>query len=177
MNNELFQLLSYAQNGDKKATEELYLKFSKLIKKFGKIVESEEAETDIIIFFLEFIKKINLKKLENKSYGEIINYIYVSLKNYTFSLIKQSLKKKIDECNIVADQIYYDSYEKFELTDTLNSLKKLSKIQKQIILDIYLYNYKISEIAKLFNISRQAVNQNKIKALKEIENKIIKEDR
>ncbi len=95
MNNELFQLLSNAQNGDKKATEKLYLKFSKLIKKFGKIVESEEAESDIIIFFLEFIKKINLKKLENSSYGEIVNYIYISLQNYTFSLIKKSLKKKL----------------------------------------------------------------------------------
>ncbi len=153
MNNELFQLLSNAQNGDKKATEKLYLKFSKLIKKFGKIVKSEEAETDIIIFFLEFIKKVNLKKLENKSSGEIVNYIYISLQNYTFSLIKQSLKKKIDESNIIADQIYHDNYDRFELTDSLNSLKKLSKIQKQIILDIYLYNYKISEIAKLLKTS------------------------
>ncbi len=178
MNNELFQLLSNAQNGDKKATEKLYLKFSKLIRKFGKIVESKEAESDIIISFLEFIKKINLKKLENSSYGEIVNYIYISLQNHTFSLIKKSLKKKIDESNIIADQIYHDSYDKFEFTDTLNSLKKLSKIQKQIILDIYLYNYKISEIAKLLNISRQAVNQNKIKALKEIEKElVIKGDR
>ena len=174
MNNELFQLLSYAQNGDIKAIEELYIRFFKLIKKFAKLVKSEEAETDIKIFFLEFIKKINLTKLENKSPGELINYIYTSLQNYTFSLIKQSLKKKIDECNIIADQIYYDSYEKFELTDSLNSLKKLTKIQKQIILDIYLYNYKISEIAKSFNISRQAVNQNKIKALKVIEKELIK---
>lgn len=99
--------------------------------------------------------------------------MYISLQNYTFSLIKKSLKKKIDESNIIADQIYHDSYDKFELTDTLNSLKKLSKIQKQIILDIYLYNYKISEIAKLLNISRQAVNQNKIKALKEIKKEIV----
>ncbi|HBB27697.1 MAG TPA: hypothetical protein DC000_00320 [Clostridiales bacterium] len=84
MNNELFQLLSNAQNGDKRATENLYLKFSKLIKKLGKIVESEEAESDIIISFLEFIKKINLKKLENSSYGEIVNYIYITSKLYIF---------------------------------------------------------------------------------------------
>lgn len=57
MNNELFQLLSYAQNGDIKAIEELYIRFFKLIKKFAKLVKSEEAETDIKIFFLEFIKK------------------------------------------------------------------------------------------------------------------------
>ncbi len=55
----------------------------------------------------------------------------------------------------------------------LNLQILLSKIQKQIILDIYLYNYKISEIAKLLNISRQAVNQNKIKALKEIEKELV----
>lgn len=174
MNNELFQLLFCAQNGDKKATEKLYLKFSKLIKKLSRLAEYDGAETDIIVFFLQFIKKVDLKKLENKSTGEIINYIYISLKNYTFSLMKQSLKKKIDECNIIADQLYYDSYEKFELTDSLDSLKKLTKIQKQIILDIYLYNYKISEIAKLLNVSRQAVNQNKIKALKVIEKELVK---
>lgn len=173
MNNELFELLFYAQNGDKKATEKLYLKFFKLIKKFGKMVNLDGAETDITIFFLEFIKKINLKKLENKSSGEIINYIYISLKNYTFSLVKQVLKKKIDESNIIVDQIYYDNFDQFELIDTLNSLN-LSEIQKQITLYIYLYNYKISEIAKILNVSRQAVNQNKIKALKIIEKGLIK---
>lgn len=32
MNNELFQLLSNAQNGDKKATEKLYLTYKKIWK-------------------------------------------------------------------------------------------------------------------------------------------------
>lgn len=173
MNNELFELLVNAKSGDEIAVEELYFKFSKLIKSLGKTVDLDGAETDIIIFFLKFIKKINLKKFENKSYGELINYIYISLQNYTFTLIKATLKKRIDECNFIADQIYHDSYDKFELTDTLNSLKKLSKIQKQIILYTYLYNYKISEIAKLLNISRQAVNQNKLKALKLLKKEII----
>lgn len=176
MNNELFKLLSCAQSGDKKATEELYLKFFKLIKKYGKIVKLDEAETDITIFFLEFIKKINLKKLENKTYGEVFNYVHISLKNYTFSLIKKILKKKVYEDNLFVEQIYYDSYDKFELIDILNSLKKLSNVQRQIILDIYLHNYKISEIAKFLNISRQAVNKNKIKALKVIEKEMSKGD-
>ncbi len=172
MNNDLYDLLNTAHNGNKDSIIELYLRFSKLIKKFSILANYEEAETDLVIFLLEFISNLDLKKLSNYSQGELVNYIHKSLKNHTYNLIKHNRRKQIDEAYIEYDLPFTDTYTQNELYDFLRFTKKLTSMQQKIIIGLYLYDYTVLELASIFKISRQAVNQNKLKALELIKSEI-----
>lgn len=76
----LHEQFSQAQNGDELSKVEIYKKFLPCIKGFGRKLNYEEAETDLIIFLLEFIKKIDLKKFETRSDGEIVLYVHRAIK-------------------------------------------------------------------------------------------------
>lgn len=76
MKKTLYELFKMGQNGDEKAKIELYKKFLPRIKKFGRKLLYEEAETDLIILLLEFINKANLEKFQDRKDEEIDSYMY-----------------------------------------------------------------------------------------------------
>lgn len=79
MINNLYEAFKKAQNKSEEHVIELYNKFLPLIKGYGRKLNYEEAESDLIIFLLEYIKKINLNKFKNRSDGEIVNYIETNI--------------------------------------------------------------------------------------------------
>ncbi len=61
---KLYEILKKAQNGSEEHVIELYNKFLPLIKGYGRKLNYEEAESDLIIFLLEYIIKPTLINLE-----------------------------------------------------------------------------------------------------------------
>ena len=151
----------------------MYNKFSPLIKKYGKKLDYEEAESDLTIFLLESIKKIDLNKFKNRSDGEIVNYIKLIFKNKYIDLLRQLMNKKIETTMAFETElIFNDYYKNLEEEYFFSLIKHLSEIQRKIIIGRYYYGYSDDNLSKFFKISRQAVFKNRKRALELIKSKV-----
>jgi len=116
MENHLLKLLVLSKGGSNEATTEVYKKFLPLIKKFSKKLGYEEAETDMTIHLLEFIKNLNINRLKNADEGTLVNYISISMNNKYNSLLKKLITHKI-ETTCIYEQIISinDIYENLDM--------------------------------------------------------------
>jgi len=175
----LYHLLEKAQKGDAEAVMDMLLKFRPTIKNLSRKLDYEEAETDLIIAFLETIKELDLEELHMKSDGAIVNYIYFFLKNKSVNLFKKNVLRRINttelELDIIADDTAYDTDNIIFVSMLLNALPPM---QREVINKKFMQGFTDKEIALLLGVSRQAVNRTKNrglnnlrKALEEMEGK------
>ncbi len=176
MKKHYMNFLRWDKRGDEKAKLELYKKFLPRIKKFGRKLFYEEAETDLTIFLLEFINKANLEKFQNRKDEEIDSYIYKVFKNKYINILRQVINKNIEATILETDFICYDCYEKLEEKYIFDLMKNLNNIQKKIIIGKYVYDHSDIELAVLLNVSRQTIYKQKKKALITLKNEIKKGD-
>nr|WP_312578107.1 sigma-70 family RNA polymerase sigma factor [Sedimentibacter sp.] len=165
MINNLYETFKKAQNGSEEHVIELYNKFLPLIKGYGIKLNYEEAESDLTIFLLEYIKKFDLNKLKNRSDGEIVNYIKIIFKNKYIDVLRQLMNKKIEITLLETEFISNDCYKKLEEEYIFSLIKNLSDIQRKIIVGRYFHGYSDDNLSKFFKISRQAVYKHRKKAL------------
>ena len=164
MESEIYNKLILIKNGD---NDELYLlikKFEPIIKKLSRKLNYEEAETDLIIFFIEFVKSINLEKFKIKNDGIIVNYIKKSLYNKYTKLLSKKILNNIDNIEYRDNHILSQDdktniflYEYIKLN--------LNRTQSMVIYYKYIHDLSDIEISRKLNISRQAVNKAKNKSL------------
>ena len=164
-----------AKNGDEKNMITLIEEFNPLVRKYARKLNYEDAECDLNCFFIELIRKFPISKFEPCNEGGIITYLSRSLKNQYILLMKNLIKHKNVSVfsEMSEEQIYmiecknasYDTYNVMDF-ETLKSL--LNEKEFKVILLIYMNGYTSAEIARKENITRQAVNQIKIKAIKKL---------
>lgn len=169
----LNEIITNYQNGNKEIIMDILNKFKFNIKKISKKLNYDCAETDLTIYLIELLKKVEIEKFKNKSDGAIVNYINTSLKNKSHYLYKSNLKfnneitEFNDEVNSTCTVLDTDNIEFYSLLNCLN------ETQKTIIIDKYINKLTDFEIATKLNISRQSIYKNKIKALDILKNLII----
>jgi RNA polymerase sigma factor (sigma-70 family) len=176
MKKTLYELFMMGKEGDEKAKLELYKKFLPRIKKFGRKLFYEEAETDLTIFLLEFINNVNLEKFQNREDEEIDSYIYKVFKNKYINILRQVINKNIETTIFETNFICYDCYEKLEEKYIFELMQNLNVIQKKIIIGKYVYDYSDIELAALLKVSRQTIYKNKKTALIILKDEIKKGD-
>nr|WP_312580050.1 sigma-70 family RNA polymerase sigma factor [Sedimentibacter sp.] len=174
MEKTLYELFKMGQEGDEKAKLELYKIFLPRIKKFGRKLFYEEAETDITIFLLEFINKANLEKFQNRTDEEIDSYMYKVFKNKYINILRQNINKNIETTILETDFICYDCYEKLDKEYFFGLMQSLNDIQKKIIIGKYVYDYSDIELSALLKVSRQTIYKHKKKALTILKDEIKK---
>ncbi|MBU5675773.1 helix-turn-helix domain-containing protein [Alkaliphilus sp. MSJ-5] len=86
---ELYHLLIRAKNNDEDAIYEIIKDFDATIKKLSNSLYYEEAETDLIIELLKFIRNIDMKKFKNSTHKQIAKYIHMHLRKRTLDLLKK----------------------------------------------------------------------------------------
>lgn len=164
----LFQLIKKSQDGNQNCTLEIIKKFSPLINKYSRKLNYDGSETDLIICILETVLHIPILKDSNMKREEcIINYIHISVKRQYIRLSKKYNVIYNKEIELNTDIIGVYSIEN-DLNNHLiinQLLDKLPFLQLSIIKDIYLNDISESYIANKLNISRQAVNRTKNRAL------------
>lgn len=169
MGKSLFEQIKDAKSGDDKAFIAVIEKFRPTIKKFSRQLDYEEAETDLIIELIQIIKGTVFNNLKKKYDGAIINYIYHAMENRKINLFKKYVEGKETEVelnlDILADQSCYEIEDVLLIKKALNDLPIL---QKRILKEKLIYGYADIEIAKKYQISRQAVNKTKNRALKNL---------
>lgn len=171
MEKSFFEIVKNANNGDEKSIMEVLERFDKTIKKFSRELEYEMAETDLIIALIEGIQKLEFDNFKVENDGIIVNYIYCILKNKKIDLLRKYIKQKNREIQVdfnileIPDEFIYENNLMIE-----ELFKMLTENQKDIIVSKFFLGYSDQEIAKEFNISRQAVNKTKNKALEKMKN-------
>lgn len=167
-------LLYNAQNGDQDAAFLLVEKFEPLIKKYAKQLSYYCAETDLVIALLELIASIDLNKFEDGHDGEVVNYIYITLRNKKIDFHRKSKLHAIEEIHIEPEIFTYiqtaDSLNINSPWDWTSLLNDLSEKQRFVIIQKYIIGFSDVEIAERMNISRQAVNRLINRALENLRN-------
>ena len=164
-----------AQKGDKEAMLELIQKFSPLFRKYARKLNYEDAYEDIILFYMEMIRSVNLERIVSLEDGAVISYINVSIINYYNKRVRQIIRceKEVALSDLTEEQKYYVEARAAKLNQTdffaeLGIKSLLSEKEYQIIYQIYEEGYTAAEIARISQQSRQSVNQLKQRALKKI---------
>ena len=178
MENNKIHMMLKASKIDSNSLITLIEKFQPLLRKYASYLKYEDAYDDLLIDFIEFTKKFKADSIINKDDYTLISYIRKTIHN---SYLKKS---KINAHYKKMHQLFNELSEEQELlleciTDEfdLNSeieddffQEYLTEFEFSILKLIFYHDYKVQEISKLKNISRQAVNQTKIRAIHKLKN-------
>jgi len=168
-------IITESQKGDKDATLMLIKKFNPLLKKYAGKLNYEDAYDDLVIEFLQILHDMQIDHIRNKNEGIIISYIAACLhSSYVKLLIKIQHIHNFILYSELSDEELYNIESKTAINDSysdddISYIKAvLTNPETQIILYIYFKQYTVAEIAKLYGVSRQAINQTKTRALKKL---------
>lgn len=170
----LLDVIRLAKNDEEDSICYLIKKFDLLIKKYARQLNYDCAETDLIICLLELVKKVEVKKLETYSEGQLVNYIVNILRNKKIDIYR---KRCLDiEVVYMEEMTGVESENKIEDRINLQSvLESLTDKQRDVIIAKYFQGYSDFEIGEKLNISRQAVNKLKKRSLNKLR-EILMED-
>lgn len=167
---DLKTLLSDFHSGDMGAFAAIYSEFERLIWFYAHKLGQDDADQELTVFLLELLWKINPAKAGLECPEDIKRYIAVSIRNKYIALSraeqKQNAQVELSE-NITGINMLYDVLGNLVLCE---ALEKLTEKQRETFLLKYVYEYTNCEIAKKLNISRQAVNQLKNRAIEVLRN-------
>ena len=182
LENKICNLIRLADTNDS-AVLNLSALFNPLLEKYAYKLSYEDAYNDLLLFFIELIKKLSrnpLRKQEDKYY---LSYIKNSIKNKYIELLKHHQRTLND---IVPDIIEDDDGNQTDIIDNLNSVYDdysmillddikaiLTNNEYEIIKMIFYQNYSIKEISEIKGISRQCINQYKLRALKKLKDNLL----
>ena len=135
----LCDLIVSAKDKNKDSLMEIINKFRPLIKKQAYALNYEDAENDLIVDMIELIYNMPFFQHDGQADPDII--------------------KNIENLS--------EDFEKKDL-DLIFAIRKLNYNQKWVIIYKFFFMFKDKEIMNKLNISRQAVYNNKNKALKNL---------
>ncbi|WMJ77307.1 MULTISPECIES: hypothetical protein [unclassified Sedimentibacter] len=175
MKQPLYELiLNAVKNNEEKSKLLILEKFRNSIDYYARKLNYYCAKTDLIIFMLTLINKLNLEKFKNFEERTAVKYIQISIKHEYIRLSKKNSYINSHEVLINTDIIdYIDKYKEelpSEGSEFINYMaENLVGNQKKVFL-YSLNGYSNTEISKLIGISKQAVGKIKKRiALKFVE--------
>ncbi|KNY25314.1 sigma-70 family RNA polymerase sigma factor [Pseudobacteroides cellulosolvens] len=159
---QLKTIIFYAQKRKGNYLEEVISKFRFLVKKYARLLNYEDAESDLILHLIELIDKMPALRQDNA----YVSYIHKSIVNKYLYLKKRIYKNKLYEIPLEdIDYLLNEEKSMMDLFICTDYVNKLPQKQKNIIYKLFFQQYSEIEIAKQLQISKQAVNKTKKKAL------------
>lgn len=163
-NIELIPLIVSFRAGQSKAFVPIYDAFQGLIVYYGNHLREEDAIQELTVFLLELVYTLNLDKFRQNDSYDLKRYIAASLRNKYIAMSKA--KWRTDTMNVeYRDELAPCGNETAPGCQTDDKLLlfaamlQLTHRQKQMIVYKYYYGYSVQEMADLFHVSRQSVNQ------------------
>lgn len=167
----LIDWIRSAQRDDENAMLYLITRFVKLIRKYARKLQYEDAENDLTLDFIELIKTLDVKKLNNSSDGAVVNFLVQSTYHFYVKRLDAIMKRVRNETVLVnldltqnhASEEIMAMYDDLSVSE-LFPPKLLTKREEQILIAIYEVGYSVSDIATSLHVSRQNLNQIKKRA-------------
>lgn len=171
-------LSSRIRNAQENSEEDMLLlieKFRPLMVKYARKLDYEDAYDDIMLYFIKTIKSINLDKLTEQTDKIIISYINKCITHFYHKKIPQivSRQKEVIMSELTQEQQYYIEV-KTAQADEINILDEyglkyvLTEAERRLIYQVYVEGRSVAELARDQNRTRQAVNQQRIRAIRKI---------
>lgn len=172
MNTKMYDVIKLAQMNNKEAMQSLIDKFMPIISKYQYKLGYAEARTDLIIEFIQVIDKIDLCKFDSEKEGTLVVYINKALISRRINLLKKYIingKQSSEICiDIIPDRGVKDNkFDNFLVKEIL-SKEIITDKQRVILINRYLRDKSDAEIACNLKISRQAVCENRTRAISKI---------
>ena len=141
-------LLEKAQQGDNTAMMELIDKFQPLLKKYARKLNYDDAYEDCLLFFIELVKTMDLKKLNDRKDQAAVAYIKVSVTHFYGKKICKVLERnrEIAFSDLSKEQKYYVEAKasRPDETDVFVELgidNRLNPNEKMVIYFVYVKGY------------------------------------
>lgn len=170
MKNTLLKKIIEAQNDHEEKLLDLINDFTPLLKKYAYLLRYEDAFADLRLEFIEIILGIDSDRFSLYEEAQMLSYIKISVRNAYIKLSKHYSNNENNSFCVadVRDELedaHFDDYEGMLLED----LKKyLTENEFDVIYQNIFIGRTVSDIASLKNVSRQAINQVKTRALKKL---------
>lgn len=170
---ELYNIIQKYKEGNTNEIINILEKFDPLLNKFDRNSYYEDMKSELSLYMFHILNKIPIEKKGFNQDKFIVSYIYKSLKNKYIHLNKTSqLIHTIEIEN--ENKLLNSSYTERELesVELFDMFKNLTNYEKTILTQIYIYNFKESEIARDLKVSRQAINKTHKRALSKLKSLI-----
>lgn len=166
---KLYNLIISSKNNNCSCLEVLLERFDKLIIKYARLLDYEDAKQDLILHFIKTVKSMKINDSMDSD-PILVSYLHKTIKNEYIRLSKAKTKYSFSELNL---DIITDSQE-LEI-DYFSELfdKYLTKKESDILTLLFKKGYTVTEVSKLIDISRQAVNQCKNRSLIKLRKNLI----
>lgn len=142
----------------------LYGEFKKLIVYYSNKVQADDTVEDLTLFFIELLTQIELDRFKSDSSFSLRNYIAVCIRNKYIAISAFETKQNELRADFFEERAGY-CLEFDKKISIFSALKILPERQRLVLIYKYVYLYTDTEIAQIFNITRQAVNRVKNRAL------------
>ena len=163
----LLGLIDRFRKRDMTAFPIIFNEFEKLINFYSYKLSDEDAFQELTTFLLELLYNLDFRVFKKDSSDSLKRYIAVCIRNKYIAISKGIEKHKTADFpvfeNAAAD--YSDFLQSQILKD---AVRLLPPKQRRLIIYKYIYNYSDVEIAEFLNISRQAVNRLKNRAIENL---------
>ena len=163
-NSCLLALLGQFKKGDMGVFPVIFSEFEGLINHYKEKSDAEDTAEELSVFLLELLYKLDLSPFMGVCGDGLSRYIAVSLRNKYIAYSTQNTNYKKSKFLNETDDTYYTE-DFLKRTYLKEAFKFLTLKQKAVISLKYIYNYSDSEISTKLNISRQAVNRIKNRAI------------
>lgn len=180
MNCILYDQVRAYQTGNNEIALEFLEIFASLLKKYARLLHTEDALEELQYHLLDVLKTMDLLQLSSQSDGVMVRYVQNIVYNRYIFLSKSYRKNR---ANISLEDLNpYDAFQYMMHTSSTNDYsllffsdvrKILSDREYQVIVLLFRYGFTVAEIAKRIGKSRQAVNQIKNRALKKLKQKLV----
>ena len=155
---------------------DLVTKFTPLLKKYATLLAYEDAYSDLQLDFIELIYKFKTGNMKRTNNGAMLSYIKKAVHNNYINRSKKLSEycfnnyffSEMSDEQFAAISIYFSTTDNYDTLDLVAYQKYLTNQEFETILMIYYYGYEVSEISRLKHVSRQAINQVKVRSLSKL---------
>lgn len=156
----LNNIMLLAKRGDEESLKIVIQRFENLIKVLSRKYKDEYLETDLTIFLIKLIYKMDDEKVKALHEGALVMYFVNALRYESYRLSKSKEVEKIELIDMYAeeDNKYKDT--EFDIfLDNLVQGNVLTQKQKEILKNKYVNDFSDKQIAIKLSVSRQAVTR------------------
>ena len=174
----LIESITLAQR-DNKELEALIYRFRPLIRKCGRQLHIEDGEQEMVVAFIELIKRFRPERLRSQDDGKVVQYIKNAMNYSCFKIYKKHHNPiatiiSLEEITVKEEAAYLtgsDQSQDMQLDQTFQ-LDLLTEKERLVIFLMFEKSISAAAIARRWGCSRQSVNQIKLKALNKLKSQI-----
>ena len=159
---------------DEAAYLDLLSRYNRILHKYAVLLNYEDSYEDLQLFFLSLVYSMRTSPILQKGEGVIVNYIISSIKHQYIALSKKQKNLPEDNFSSLSDEqltvVERISAEEdpCDISAYYPAKEKLTDKETFVIKELFVEGFSVQEIAHKNNISRQAINQLKLRALEKI---------